>query len=117
MDRKELKRQAMEMKTESGVYQIRNLSNGKLFVDSTRNFKTLNGQKFMLEMGSHRNKALQLEWNQLGPDAFVFEVVEMLKKPEEGYFDEVDALKKLKAKWMEQLQPYGERGYHRSSED
>lgn len=117
MDRKELKRQAAEIKTESGVYQIRNTRDGKLFVDSTRNLKTLNGQRFMLEMGSHRNKALQQDWSQLGADAFVFEVLEVLKKPEEGYFDEVDALKKLKAKWMQQLQPYGERGYHRSTEE
>ncbi|MDF2630374.1 MAG: hypothetical protein K0R39_4205 [Symbiobacteriaceae bacterium] len=117
MDRKELKRQAREIKTESGVYQIRNTRNGKLFVETTRNFKTLNGQQFMLEMGSHTNRALQQEWNQLGKDAFVFEVLEVLEKPETGYFDERDELKKLKAKWMEQLQPYGERGYHRSTEE
>ena len=112
MDRRELKRQAAEVKVEAGVYQVRNLKTGKLLVNATRNLKTLNGQRFMLLMGSHNNKELQRDWDALGADAFAFEVLETLEKPETGYFDEKDELKKLKAKWLEQLQPYGERGYH-----
>jgi len=112
MDRRELKRQAMEIKTEAGVYQIKNHRNGKLFVEATRNLKTLNGQRFQLEMGSYRIKQLQEEWNQFGPAAFTFDVLEVLKKPETGYFDEKDELAKLKARWIERLQPFGEKGYN-----
>ncbi len=118
MDRKqELKRLAKEIKTEAGIFQIKNNRNGKVFVHETRNLKTINGQKFMLEMGSHMNKALQREWNEFGADAFTIEVLETLEKPETGYFDEADELKKLKAKWFKQLQPYGERGYHTATEE
>jgi hypothetical protein len=112
VDRKELKRLAKETRTEAGVFQIKNTRNGKLFIASTPNLKTINGQQFTLEMGSHMNKALQQDWNTFGKDAFTFAVLEVLEEPETGYFDRKDALKKLTARWLEQLQPYGERGYH-----
>ncbi|HBV96345.1 MAG: transcriptional regulator [Peptococcaceae bacterium BICA1-7] len=114
MDRKkELKQQYKEMKTEGGVYQIRNTRNNKVFVAATPNFKTLNGRRGMLVGGVHKNRALQEEWNQLGGEVFVFEVLEVLEEKEEGFFDRADELKKLEKKWLDKLQPYGERGYHK----
>jgi hypothetical protein len=74
--------------------------------------KTINGKRFQLEMGGHPNAALLKEWNEYGKDAFAFEVLEVLEKPETGYFDEKDALKKLEAAWLDRLQPYGDRGYN-----
>jgi hypothetical protein len=114
MDRKkELKLQYKEMKTEGGVYQIRNTQNQKVFVTATPNFKTINGRRLMLKGGSHKNRQLQEEWNQFGEDAFVFEVLEVLEEKKEGYFDKADELKKLEEKWIEKLHPFGERGYHK----
>lgn len=111
--REELKQLAKEIKTEAGVYQIRNKENGKRYVASTPNLKSLNGQQFMLNMGSHRNRRLQEEWKQYGEDAFAIEIVEKLKIPEgNAFFDIKDALKKLEASWLEKLQPYGENGYN-----
>ncbi|EGW40062.1 DUF2087 domain-containing protein [Desulfosporosinus sp. OT] len=113
MDRKEeLKRQYKETKIEAGVYQIRNTKNEKIFIESTLNLKTINGKRFTLETGTYQNKQLQIEWNEFGAEAFVFEILEILETPEEGYFDAKDALKKLKEKWLDKLQPYGERGYN-----
>lgn len=63
-------------------------------------------------MGTYQNKRLQDELKEFGAEAFVFEVIEILETPEEGYFDAKDALKKLKEKWLAKLQPYGERGYN-----
>ena len=40
------------------------------------------------------------------------EIVEYLKKKEEGYFDEKKELEKLEQKWLETLKPYGEHGYN-----
>ncbi|WP_223068138.1 GIY-YIG nuclease family protein [Paenibacillus caui] len=111
--KKELQQMYKEIKTEAGVYQIRNKVNHKMLVESTRNFKTIEGRKFMLEMGTHPVKSLQEEWRQYGADAFEIEVLEVLKKKEEGYFDEADELKKLEAKWLKQLEPYGEHGYNK----
>jgi len=114
MDRKkELKLQYKEMKTEGGVYQIRNTKNQKVFVTATPNFKTINGRRFMLRDGGHKNRQLQEEWNQFGEGAFEFEVLEVLEEKKEGYFDKADELEKLEEKWLEKLQPYGERGYHK----
>ncbi|MDQ7092547.1 DUF2087 domain-containing protein [Desulfosporosinus sp. PR] len=113
MERKqELKRLYKEIKTEAGIYQIRNLRNQKICLESTLNLKTINGKKFSLERGGHPNKELQKEWLEFGAEAFAFEILEILKVPEDGYFDIKDALKKLNEKWLTKLQPYGERGYN-----
>lgn len=114
MDRKkELKRQFKEMEIEAGVYQIKNIRNKKILVGITRNLKTLNGIKFMLETNTYTtNQELQKEWNQYGKDAFEFTILEKLKKKDEPYFNEKEALRDLEDKWLEKLQPYGERGYN-----
>jgi group I intron endonuclease len=114
MDRKkELKQQYKETKTEAGVYAIKNKQNGKIFVGSTRNLKTLSGRRFELEMGTSTNQVLQNEWKEFGKEAFVFDVLEVLKKKETRYFDEKNELKKLEEAWLEKLRPYGERGYNK----
>lgn len=110
--RKELQEQAKEVKTEAGVYQIRNERNGKVYIDSTLNLKTINGQRFMLQMGSHLNRRLQAEWNEYGENAFVIEVLETLKQDDNPYNDPKDALAKCLNRWFEQLEPYGDQGYH-----
>ncbi len=110
--KKELRQQYKEIKTQSGVFQIRNTKNQKILVLSTPNIKTMTGKSCELRMGSYRNEQLQKEWNQYGEDSFVFEVLELLEEKEEGYFDIKDDLKKLKDKWLEKLQPYGEKGYN-----
>jgi len=114
MDRKrELKQQYKETSVEAGVYQIKNKVNNKLFIGSTRNVKTLNGIKFMLETnGFTTSKALQEDYNNYGKEAFTFEILEKLKKNDDPYFNEKQALQELEQKWQESLQPYGERGYH-----
>ncbi|MFT4413674.1 GIY-YIG nuclease family protein [Fredinandcohnia humi] len=113
MDRKEeLKQQYKEIEIEAGVYQIKNNKNQKIFIGSTRNLKTLNGVKFTLETGTSYNKELQKDWNHYGKDAFTFEILDILKKKDDPYFNQKEALAELEQKWLDQLQPYGERGYN-----
>lgn len=114
--RKELQEQAKEIKIEAGVYGIRNLQNGKILVESTPNLKKLNGLKLSLDLGSHMNRQLQTDWTALGENSFAFEVLEKLKRPETGPFDEKRALKKLKEKWLRELMPFGEQGYNSDKE-
>jgi hypothetical protein len=115
MDRKkELKRQYKETEVEAGVYQIKNTINQKILVGSTKNLKTLNGVKFMLETNGYTtNKDLQKEWNHYEKDAFIIDILEVLKKSDDPYFNEKEALLALEEKWLEKLQPYGERGYNK----
>ena len=71
MDKKDLKREYRETKIPMGVYQIRNLTNGKVFVGSSLNLSGIfNRYKFALIAGSHPNKALQADWSKLGTDKF-----------------------------------------------
>jgi hypothetical protein len=110
--RKELQQLAKEIKTEAGVYEIRNKRNGRVLVDSNRNLKSLNRLEITMELGSHMNAQLQKEWNEMGKDAFEIQVLEILKVPETGYFDEKLELKRLKDKWLRELEPFGEKGYN-----
>ena len=110
--KKELKQLYKEMKTEGGVYLIRNTKNQKVLVVSTPNLKTINGRKMQLRDGSHQNRQLQKELREYGHEAFVFEVLEVLEEKADPSFNKTDALKQLEQKWLEKLQPYGERGYN-----
>ena len=113
--RKALKMEYKETFTPSaGVYQIKNTQNNKVFIGSTPNLKTLTGQRLQLKAGVYRNKGLQEEWQQFGETAFSFEVLEVLKRKEDEVLDVKDALKKLEKKWLDVLQPFGERGYNKA---
>jgi len=115
MDRKrELKMEYKEVKTEGGVYQVRNTKNNKILVLATPNFKTINGKESGLIRGTFfPHKELEKEIAEYGPDAFVFEILETLEEKEDGIFDKKDELKKMEKKWLEKLQPYGDKGYNR----
>jgi hypothetical protein len=111
--RKELQLQYKETKTEAGIVRITNKKNGKVFLVGSRNVKNINGIEFQLGMGSHMNRELQKDWKEFGKDAFEIDVAEYVKIPESGYFDLDDHVKKLEDKWLEQLQPYDDRGYNK----
>ena len=114
MDRKqELKQLYKETKTQAGVYQIKNNANHKILIESSPNLKTINGKKLQLEIGSHKKEQLQKEWNEYGKESFSFEVLEVLEEKEDGFFDLKDALEKLKKKWLDKLNPYGDQGYNK----
>ncbi|GAB6931319.1 GIY-YIG nuclease family protein [Paenibacillus sp. JCM 10914] len=110
--RSELNQQYKEIKIESGVYQIRNTVNGKVWVAGTNNFKTMNGKRFELQMNTSYNKELQQDWNEYGEDAFVFEILETIEVKPDPYFDLKDAVRKREAHWLETLNPFGDRGYN-----
>ncbi|PKM88201.1 MAG: transcriptional regulator [Firmicutes bacterium HGW-Firmicutes-12] len=111
--RKELKEQYKEIKTEAGVFQIKNKKNNKAFIVAAPNLRMINGRLMELRGGMHKNKKLQEEWSRYGEEAFVIEVLEVLKEEEEGvFFDKQEELKKLEQKWLDKIQPYGERGYN-----
>ncbi|HNW82785.1 MAG TPA: GIY-YIG nuclease family protein [bacterium] len=115
MDKKELKREYKEAKQKNGVFQIRNTVNGKVYVAAAMNIEaSFNSCRFQLKHGStFFTKTLIDDWKKYGEDKFVFEILEELKYPEDGFFDERFELKKLEKKWLEALQPYDDSGYNR----
>lgn len=108
--KKELKRQYSQIKTDAGIYQIRNTVNNKILLVATPNIKSMNGKLMELQTGSIMNKKLLKEWQEFGEGSFVFEVLETLEERKD--IDTVDALKNLEKKWLDKLAPCGERGYN-----
>lgn len=113
IDRKEIKRNYKQTLRPMGVYQIKNLVNGKIFVGGSKNIEAkINSHKFTLEVGSHVNKKLQFDYNKFGKDNFSFEVIELLKLKEDLAYDYTDDLKVLEKKWLEKLDPFNDKGYN-----
>jgi group I intron endonuclease len=113
MSKQDLKREYRERKKPAGIFQVKNTVNGKVLLGSSLNLEgPLNSHRFMLTIGKHRNAALQKDWNDSGPEAFVFEVLEVVKVPDDPDFNLSDELTLLEQIWIEKLQPFGERGYN-----
>ncbi|MGA2622602.1 MAG: GIY-YIG nuclease family protein [Bacteroidota bacterium] len=109
----EIKREYKERKKPAGVFQVKNTANGKVLLGSSLNLEgPLNGHKFMLTIGRHRNATLQQEWNEYGPAHFVFEVLEVVKLRDDPNFDLSVELTLLEQIWLEKVRPFGERGYN-----
>ena len=111
--KKDIIREYKERKKPSGVFQVKNTVNGKVLLGSSLNLEGVwNGQRFKLSIGVHRNKELQKEWNEFGPDKFVFEILEVVNAKDSPDFNLDDELTLLEQIWLENLQPFGERGYN-----
>ncbi len=114
-DRKARVREVLETPRPAGVYRIRNARSGKTLVGSSSNLPgILNRQRFQLENGSHPDGELQADWNDLGPEAFVFETLDQLKPSEDPSYDPTDDLRVLKEMWLEKLARAGVPLYARS---
>ena len=111
--RRELNREYTERVKPAGVYQVKNLANGKVLLGSSLNLEgPLNRHKFMLKIGSHLNKDLQKDWDELGAEKFAFEILEQVQVKDAPNFNLKDELTLLEMIWLEKLQPFGERGYN-----
>jgi hypothetical protein len=111
--RKEIHREYKERVKSSGVFQIKNVANGKVLLGSSLNLEgPLNKHRFMLRINSHPNKELQKDWDELGPDQFSFEILETVRITDHPNFNLKDELTLLEEIWLEKLQPFGERGYN-----
>jgi len=114
--RKQIKQEYRQTARAMGVYQIRNMVNGKVFVVKSRNLDaSSNSCKFQLTYSAHRNKDLQKDWNDLGQENFSFEILEQLKPNDDPLHDYTEELQIMEELWLEKLQPYQERGYNKST--
>lgn len=113
--RKEIHREYKERVKPSGVFQIKNIANGKVLLGSSLNLEgLLNRNRFMLRSNGHPNKELQNDWNELGPDQFTFEILETVQIRDDPHFNLKDELTLLEEIWVENLRPFGARGYNSS---
>ena len=111
-DRKKIKAEYKQNPPPMGVYQIRNKANGKIFIGSAQNVTgKLNSQMFQLRTGVHKNRELQNDFNEAGPDNFEFTILDHLESVDDPVKDPSKDLADLEALWLEKLQPFGQKGY------
>jgi group I intron endonuclease len=77
----------------SGVYQIRCIPTGKIYVGSAVDlFKRWEQHRRTLRKGEHRNRYLQHAWDKYGEKQFVFEILE---------FVDVSHLLEIEQEWID----------------
>jgi hypothetical protein len=113
--RSEIKRRYKETPKQAGIYQIKNTVSGKVFLGSCKNLHgPLNRHRFMLKSGLHPNEAMQRDWREQGAEAFLFEVLEIVRVRDEPSFSLEEELSRLERAWIDKLQPFGEHGYNKN---
>ncbi len=86
-----------------GAFAVRSLSTGRLWVGASPNLDAARNRIwFMLRSGSHRDRALQAEWNSYGEATFLFEVLETFD-PDVPPIALSDLLKDRKSHWAKRL--------------
>lgn len=111
-DRKALLRAYKESPPPMGVWAVRNTAEDKLLIGASPNAPgRVNRERFSLETGGHLSVALQADWDRLGADAFVIEVLDTLDPSEDPDSDPAEELQELLEMWIEKLGVPAERRY------
>ncbi len=95
-----------------GVFRIRNTENEKIFIGSSTDLVSIwNRLRFQLNNGLCSNAGLQADWSRSGEEKFVYEILSEIKEEERitDYKGETEQLEKM---FIEELQPFGARGYN-----
>jgi len=88
-----------------GVYAIRNLVTGKIYIGSAVNFRRrFNAHRLRLRNGDHHSIRLQSSWNKHGESAFAFEVLEIV--------EDRGLLLESEQRWLDAHVPHGANGYN-----
>jgi hypothetical protein len=97
-----------------GIFQIKNLASGKIHIGRAMDLNgRINSEKFQLKNHMHMNRDLQNDFNALGEDKFVFEILDLLQPKDDPQYDYSGDLQTLEAMWLEKLQPFDVKGYHK----
>jgi DNA-binding HxlR family transcriptional regulator len=115
IDKKELKKKYKQTLPPMGIYQIKNLVNGKILIGHTKNLNAkFNSYKFQLAANLHSNKYLQEEYNKFGDENFTIEVLDRLEPKEDLTINYENDLITLEELWLEKLKPFNEKGYNKA---
>ncbi|WP_130861293.1 GIY-YIG nuclease family protein [Bacilliculturomica massiliensis] len=114
MDKEQRRQAAAEYKMKQvtgGVYIVRNRETGSFFLKGDSNLEGSRNRFEFAKKTSCMYLQLKREWEQYGPEAFEFAVLEETKQKETespGAFR--DRLKKMEELWREKLSQSGEDG-------
>jgi hypothetical protein len=113
MNKKELINKYKQTIRPMGIYQIRNMRNGKIFLGSAKDLQgIINSNRFQLKNGLHTNREMQSDFTTFGEASFSFEILDQLEPKEDIKYDYTEELRMLEEMWLDKLQPYGEKGYN-----
>jgi hypothetical protein len=109
-----IKQAYKQLEHEMGVYQLQNRNTGKIFISSSQNLESSRkGRLFELKTGKAVfNRELQKDLDAFGAESFEFSVLAVMDKPDPDA-NVKECLATMERHWMEKLQPYGDRGYHK----
>lgn len=90
-----------------GIYKITNITNNKIYIGSTKNFKNRwKSHVNLLKNKKHFNRHLQLSWNKYGERNFKFLIIKKMKDVSE------EKLLAEEQKYINLLNPFGLNGYN-----
>lgn len=111
--KKELKEDYKQIKFVIGVFQITNMVNNKIYIEGSSNVKARwNRYITQLNFGSHPIIDLQNDWKVYGEEKFKFEILAEIKQDDVEEKDYTSELKGLENLYLEDLKPFGEKGYN-----
>jgi hypothetical protein len=89
--KKELKTECKALKFRVGIFQILNKTENKILLQTATDLdRAFNSDVFQLKAGIHSNKALQKDWDHLGPEVFEFATFDELKVKETANPQEIN---------------------------
>lgn len=102
--REELKRSYKLNPPPMGVYQVKNLISGNIFLGSNKNLNAIiNRHQFTLRMGQHPIPEIQQTWNESEDKNLVFEIIDKLEFKDDPEYDYTEDLELLEEMWFEKL--------------
>lgn len=103
--RKDLISQYKEREMTGGVYQIKNTTSGRLYLDATTDIASIRNRfEFSVKTGSCVYMKLQKDWAEHGAGSFTFETLEELKKTDTQTSASFKAdVELLKSMWLEKM--------------
>lgn len=112
MDRRDLIRKYKETPRPAGVYRVQHVPSGRTLLGSSPDAPAmLNRIRAQLRMRSHPNRQLQDDWESDGPEAFLFEVLDVLPPSESPTSDPARDLEMLEELWREKLELAAQAAY------
>jgi group I intron endonuclease len=89
---------AASKNTLCGIYEIRNIVNGKLYIGSSANIqRRLITHRSTLKRNTHHSTLLQHAWNKYGAAAFSFNVLELVRDPARLYIVENSYIQRFRS--------------------
>lgn len=104
LDRKAAKDAYKKRQTIPGIYAVRCIPTGEVWVGQTPDVEAINNRlTFTLQQGVHPHQGLQRAWTARGADSFAFAVIERLTDADELAYLRRAALKERLAYWRTSL--------------